>query len=1008
MMIFIGVFLTVSVSGQKSYFQQEVNYQINVSLNDQKHELNGSISIDYKNNSNDTLLEIKMHLWPNAYKDRNTALARQLTENGRTGLYFSEAKNRGYIDSTDFKINDQKVNITYHAEFADIITLKLNEPLFPGAAVTINSPFRVKIPSGRFSRLGHIGESYQIVQWYPKPAVYDKNGWNEMPYLDQGEFYSEYGTFEVTITLPENYVVAATGNLMTPAETSWLAQLAAQTKTKTTFDSDNSFPESSAKLKTITYKQTSVHDFAWFADKRFHVLKGETTLSGSGKKISTWAFFTNSEPQLWMKSLDYIRDGLQYYSARIGDYPHASYTAIDGTSSAGEGMEYPMITIIGESGDDFTLEDVIVHEVGHSWFFDVIGFNERNEGWLDEGINSYYELAYIRNKYPAEAEKGKHDLGDMGFIGKLTGINDLTMKEAFSWMSLRQTMINADQAINTRSDYFTRRNSGAIMYRRTALAFEFLNDYLGESLFDSCMHKFYVDWQFQHPDGSDLRKTFEQVSGKNLDWFFDDVIATTKPSKFRIKKVNYSGDKTTLTISNTGKYHPPLKISGTVNQSPFHQWVEPFSGTKEIIIQGKEFKPELINEGYEAALKSTTASYHPNKLFKKIKPLSIRPLTRYMPDYNRTTLYVSPLAGWNNYNKFMAGIYLSNFSLTPVPFEFSLAPLFDFNNSEIAGMGNVSYGIYPRNGAVSQIRTTITGKRFAFASNNSSDEQLADNYPVFNYERLTAMVKVEFRPTTARSPVARSIAYRNIQLSEDQISYARINDSTYSQSFGGVNSYFNELTFTYQNSRTLDPYKTDLRFEQGRNHLKASLTFNYKLSYAKFNKGIHARVFAGAFIYNNEKIRNYNFRMSSVTGYGDYLYDDLYLGRTEIEDLPGHQFTIRDGGFKIPTAFGQTNKWLAAINLIVDLPTPAPLALFVDAGTYEGIGTIVPDITNKLMYDGGVAVIIARDILEVYVPLFKSKDITRNLDTNGSKFIDQIRFVLNLNNIAPAVLRKKF
>ncbi|MBK6640207.1 MAG: hypothetical protein IPG39_02715 [Bacteroidetes bacterium] len=433
-----------------------------------------------------------------------------------------------------------------------------------------------------------------------------------------------------------------------------------------------------------------------------------------------------------------------------------------------------------------------------------------------------------------------------------------------------------------------------------------------------------------------------------------------------------------------------------------------FSGTKEIIIQGKEFKPELINEGYEAALKSTTASYHPNKLFKKIKPLSIRPLTRYMPDYNRTTLYVSPLAGWNNYNKFMAGIYLSNFSLTPVPFEFSLAPLFDFNNSEIAGMGNVSYGIYPRNGAVSQIRTTITGKRFAFASNNSSDEQLADNYPVFNYERLTAMLKVEFRPTTARSPVTRSIAYRHIQLSEDQISYARINDSTYSQSFGGVNSYFNELTFTYQNSRTLDPYKTDLRFEQGRNHLKASLTFNYKLSYAKFNKGIHARVFAGAFIYNNEKIRNYNFRMSSVTGYGDYLYDDLYLGRTEIEDLPGHQFTIRDGGFKIPTAFGQTNKWLAAINLIVDLPTPAPLALFVDAGTYEGIGTIVPDITNKLMYDGGVAVIIARDILEVYVPLFKSKDITRNLDTNGSKFIDQIRFVLNLNNIAPAVLRKKF
>jgi hypothetical protein len=147
-----------------------------------------------------------MHLWPNAYKNKNTALAKQLARDRNFVLYSTLKEDKGFIDSLDFKVNNEKVNWELDAQNIDIGILYLKQPLQPGQSITITTPFRVKLPSGSISRLGHIGQSYQITQWYPKPAVYDRNGWHAMPYLTQGEFYSEYGSFDVSITLPKNYV----------------------------------------------------------------------------------------------------------------------------------------------------------------------------------------------------------------------------------------------------------------------------------------------------------------------------------------------------------------------------------------------------------------------------------------------------------------------------------------------------------------------------------------------------------------------------------------------------------------------------------------------------------------------------------------------------------------------------------------------------------------------------------------------------------------------------------
>jgi hypothetical protein len=385
--VLLLLFASLHIQAQ-NYFQQEVNYTIDVSLDDVNHTLDGQIEMEYHNNSPNELHFIWIHLWPNAYKNKQTAMSQQNLENGDTDFYYADEKDRGHIDNLNFTVDGVKVKMEYHPEHIDICKVILNEPLKAGSSVLINTPFFVKIPDARFSRLGHVGQAYMITQWYPKPAVYDQNGWHPMPYLSQGEFFSEFGSFDVSITLPDNYTVGATGVLQNEEEIARLNQLAnrrikkasVDTLKKGVYRTESWVTPSSSKNKTLHYKQDKVHDFAWFANKDFQVLKGEVALPHSNDTVTTWAMFTENEATLWKKSIEYLNDAVYYYSLWNGDYPYAHCTAVDGTIAAGGGMEYPMVTVIGESGSSSTLETVIVHEVGHNWFYGILGNNERD--WL--------------------------------------------------------------------------------------------------------------------------------------------------------------------------------------------------------------------------------------------------------------------------------------------------------------------------------------------------------------------------------------------------------------------------------------------------------------------------------------------------------------------------------------------------------------------------------------------------------------------------------------------------
>jgi hypothetical protein len=516
LLVLSGTFMVLTATAQTGYWQQKADYRIDVTLNDKDHSLEGFERINYTNQSPDTLRFIWFHLWPNAYKNDKTAFSEQLLKNGRTDFYFSKEADRGYINRLDFKVNNITAAAEDHPNYIDLVKLMLPNPLPPGGMVTITTPFHVQLPYN-FSRGGHVGQAYQITQWYPKPAVYDAKGWHPLPYLDQGEFYSEFGSYEVRITLPANYWVAATGELQNEDEkqalnnyTSKPVQQPAEKEKKqipkskkTTASTKNVikdiFPASAAESKTLVYKQDRIHDFAWFTDKRF-VVKHDTLQLASGRTVNCYAFYLPEKDKLWSRATGYIKDALRFRSKYIGEYPYNTATVVDADMGFAGGMEYPTITSIAGKYDEKSLDMVIEHELGHNWFYGILASNERRHPWMDEGMNSYYDNRYEAEKYPAKEMPSKK--------------RKLSLEIGESTLLDIMTAVKKDQPIETPSEKFSEINYVLVAYEKTAQWMALLENKMGHLQLDSMMQAYYNNWQFKHPQPEHFDSLIAQYGGK--------------------------------------------------------------------------------------------------------------------------------------------------------------------------------------------------------------------------------------------------------------------------------------------------------------------------------------------------------------------------------------------------------------------------------------------------------------------------------------------------------------
>ncbi len=900
------------------YFQQDVAYEIHVTLDDSAHTLSAFESLQYTNNSPDVLEYIWFHLWPNAYKNNQTALEDQFRARRNSRMTFATEEERGYIDSLDFRSNGQSMEWEYHPDWIDVAKIYLPTPLQPGETVTIETPFYVKLPKV-FSRLGHTGQHYEITQWYPKPAVYDKNGWHPMPYLDMGEFYSEFGTFDVHITLPNDYRIMATGDLVNgESELVWLDSLSKEGDALYELDKKSrkkalkelsKAKRSKTGMKTLHFHQENVHDFAWFADWKWIVRKGELFLGDSTKPITLWSMYLPKNSDLWEHSIEYLHDSGYWYSEFFGDYPYNHITAVDGDMSAGGGMEYPNITVISSGGTRDLLEFVIMHEVGHNWFYGILGNNEREAPWLDEGLNEFANVKYWEKKYGDRNESImlQEDVQEKIGIGR-----NIQMKWLMGYMGyIIQANPGNDQAINLRAEEYTRSNYGSIVYGKTAVTFRFLQHYLGEEKMDNIMQHYYEAWKFKHPSQKDLEDAFSMFVEEDLSWFWENAIGSTKQIDYGVRQ-----DGDSYYLANHGSMSVPVEVAyyNNTREEIGRQWIAiknqamPLpvpDGVEKIVIDPDDQMPDVNRSN------NTT-----NKSFDFVFVFD-------QPDYKDRTFYWLPwVTEWNQYNGWTPGLKIYSGFIPGYRYGLGITPMWDIEHSRLMGSVTAQKTMFQTFGFQS---ITVKGEYFDHSS--ASGWGLESN-----------LVKEPSIHSRARWEIDLKIRERTLY------------------GDGLVNTRYESGSYTTFSTRTQFTNRPSTRLSYGSSaSLQIALSGG---SFAKWNfintmryrwtKNEYSslRLWTGGFISSDEVPTHYQTFLSG--GVDPEFEQSLILNRTATENVINiydEQF-VKDGpSLKGFNDMAVVESFIWGLNVVLDIPY-IPVNLFADvsgftSNTYTDLGLLL-------------------------------------------------------------------
>lgn len=527
----------------EGYWQQDVHYIISAAINDAEESVSGEENLTYYNNSPDTLYTVYFHLYQNAFTPNS--YAHKLAKAGKIPVTFGEHEAKGIgTDILQLKVGGEQVKFTIDNT---ILIVKLPTPIYPNTSQQFDIQFKTfwdKDDSGsmrrRMKSFSHDGvKHFDGVHWYPRICVYDRKfGWTTDQHLGK-EFYGDFGLFEVELTFPNQYIVEATGKLQNESEVlPVLLRKALDINNFQTPRGEITKPViADGTTKTWKYKAVNVHDFAFTADPTYRI--GEAQWNG----IRCIALAQEQNAHNWQQTAAYVAKLIELYSDEIGMYGYPKMIAAD----ARDGMEYPMLTL--NSGNWPGHQYVIAHEVGHNWFFGMIGNNETYQASLDEGFTQWLTALSLKKLSRQDYYNNNVDKGVVfnSYLYHASGDNNAQL--------------------NIHSDHFNsaERHGGGygMVYYKTATMLYNLQYVLGDDLYKAAIQHYFEQWKYAHPYWEDFRNSVIHFTKTDLNWFFDEWIETTHVIDYKLGRVRYEGDKSIVTLKRKGRMHMPLDIEVT-------------------------------------------------------------------------------------------------------------------------------------------------------------------------------------------------------------------------------------------------------------------------------------------------------------------------------------------------------------------------------------------------------------------------------------------------------------
>jgi len=560
MKIIFSFLCLLSVHLNAQYWQQKADYVMDIEMDMETYQYQGSQEIVYKNNSPETLTKVYYHLYNNAFQPGSAmdvkiqnmkdpdprVVVNTGTENepvNKSRIALLQPEEQGYIKVLQLSQNGRPLK--YHVE-GTILEVELAKPIKSGRKARLEMEFKGQVPLQvrRSGRNNKEGIALSMTQWYPKLAAYDDEGWHANPYLG-AEFYADWGDYEVNITIDKEFTIGGSGYLQNPQEIGC--------------GYENSNKKLKEKIvngkKTWKFKAPNVHDFSWAADMDYKHIVHEV-VDGPTVHFLYKNSLNLEVKKSWEKLPAIIGELFNFYKEQVGAYPYKQYTIVQGGDG---GMEYAMCTLITGDRTYRSLVGVVAHELAHSWFQFLLASNETKHAWMDEGFTTY--ISTLIENFIFKEEK------------------DAFEKMYASYVKL--TSYNIEQSLNTHGDAFDYNYGyGISSYNKGALFLYQLKYIIGEDALKKTLKNYFKEFSFKHPKPENFIRIAEKNSGIELDWYLNFWIASTATIDYEV----FPPLTNTITLHRKSKMVMPIEVMVTYEdevQESFYIPLDIMRGEKE-------------------------------------------------------------------------------------------------------------------------------------------------------------------------------------------------------------------------------------------------------------------------------------------------------------------------------------------------------------------------------------------------------------------------------------------
>ncbi|GEM_PF-4524849 len=934
-----------------------VDYHIQMRLEPRGRLLHGHLVLHYEHRDSQPIQSLYFLAYPNAFSSKETPYAEELRRKGSARFHTARPDAMGFLDSLSFTADGQPLTFRKVDPFGEIWEVKLPHPLQKGESITLETPFRVRLPFA-FSRFGFDARDslFQFPYCYPRLAGRGRDGrWRLYPYSEQQEFFGTFARYDVSITVPAYYTVVSTGRLQNADEAAWLDRL--DSVTRAGADSAKAFLRTAAQqrkgVKTLRFVQDSVIDFAWFASPRYLFLQKHITLA-HGQPVHVTAVFPPRYYRSYQRAPDWADSALRYYSRRVGPWPFSHVTVVGGTLGTGGGMEYPLITLIGGNADKHT----VVHEVGHNWFQMMLATDERQHPWLDEGLNSFYDKLA---DYESTLHPGSKDSGQTKKMSRF----QVGMRTIYTYLAANQYLAGLTQPAAA----FPSLNYGVEIYGWVPVFMEYVENAVGRTAFDRAMQAYFQQWKFQHPAPEDFYGIFtREVPATAPLW---KIFQQKGHFRGRIRKVttNQAGKVTIYTrdwpqgsptvIQLHGKKKngkdtllheewQPMPADGVLHMTVPDTLLEAAQG---IVVNDPGTTIQTTFRGAVWRLPSYR-NYLPRLLISPLSPLDHRP-----------TLWWLPLIGYNAYDGFMVGSMLANPWYSSPDWEWAATPFYGFGSSQAVGRAHLRYHRRWKSGQ--RWNHLMVGARIKQYHYDAARDSAHALFLRAAYQTRQLRIAYEWKaPLT--NPYTYRVEGRLVQTRYDRLSF-ELNpaDSAYWLRSREAQDRFALLRAEAHRSGA---FARTARLEAIAHPAFVRLTSEYQVQFPlrvhkRTTQHLTLRLFAGKMWAFGNVPSHFYLRLPAALsasdpgrGLQDYTFDNAHFDRSAHTALGSRIITREQGYFKLTSSIGKSRRWVAALNLSSHIPVGPrlPVRLFFDAGM-TGDTALRAAFSSPLLWMAGVS-----------------------------------------------------